>query len=132
MDYSIVIWSVCLYVENRVKEEIDLEELAVQTGFSLPHVRQIFRRLTGKTLLRYIQERKIANAAWELLHTDRDIVEVAVDYGFSGRDVFTRVFRRITGYTPREFRKERPVLSRVKLCAGVFGIGLVRKSVLPR
>lgn len=128
MDYYMLIWSICLFVENRVRGEVDLEELATQTGFSLAHIRDVFRRHTGKALSRYVQERKIACAAQELLHTDRDIMDVAVDYGYSSRDVFSRAFRRYTGYTPTEFRNQRPVLARVKLCAGVFGAALPRKS----
>lgn len=125
MDYYMLIWSICLFVESRVRGEVHLEELAGQTGFSLAHIRDVFRRYTGKPLSRYVQERKIACAAKELLHTDKDIMEVAVDYGYSCRDVFSRAFRR---YTPTEFRNQRPVLARVKLCAGVFGAALPRKN----
>lgn len=62
MNHYILIWSLCSFIENRVHEEIDLEKLA--------HVRDVFRRSTGKTLSHYIQERKIANAAQELLYTE--------------------------------------------------------------
>lgn len=127
MDYMVLIWSICLFVEGRVQGEVNLEELAEQTGFSLAHIRDVFHKCTGKTLVHYVQERKIACAAQELLCTDRDIMEVALDYGYSGRDVFSRAFRRYTGYTPMEFRAERPVLTRVKLCAGVYGAALPQK-----
>lgn len=128
MDYTVLIWSVCLFVESHVRGQVDLKALARQTGFSLPHIRDVFCRQTGKSLSRYVQERKIACAAQELLHTDRDIMEVALDYGYSGRDVFSRAFRRHTGYTPSEFRVSRPVSARVKLCAGVYGAALPQKE----
>lgn len=128
INHFLLIWSICLFVENHVREESDLEELAHQTGFSLAHIRDVFHKQTGKTLSRYVQERKLANAAQELLHTDKDIIEVALHYGYSGRDVFSRAFRRYTGYTPSEFRVKRPVLTRVKLCAGVFGVALPQKK----
>ena len=83
-----------------------------------------FRKCTGKPLNRYVQERKIANAAQELLDTDRTILDIAVAYGFSGRTVFSRAFRRYTGYTPSLFRAEAPLLPRVRLCAGVYGAAL--------
>lgn len=105
-----------------------MEELVRQTGFSLAHIRDVFRKCTGKPLTRYVQERKIANAAQELLDTDRTILEIAVNYGFSGRTVFSRAFRRYTGYTPSQFRTEAPLLSRVRLCAGVFGAALPNRN----
>lgn len=83
MNHYILIWSVCTFVETRVREEINLEELALHTGFSLAHIRDVFRRNTGKSLSHYIQERKIANAAQELL------------------------------YTPSQFRSVRPALTRI-------------------
>ena len=128
MNHYILIWSICLLVEERVRDEIDFEELARQTGFSFAHIRDVFRKSTGKSLGHYVQERKIACAAQALLRTDKTIMEIAMDFGFSGRDVFSRAFRRHTGYTPSEFRGERPVLKRVRLCAGVYGAALPQKE----
>lgn len=51
-------------------------------------------------------------------------MDIAIRYGYSGRTVFSRAFLRHTGYTPSQFRTEAPVLSRVRLCAGVFGAAL--------
>ncbi len=127
MNYYILIWSVCTFVESHVREEIPMEELVRQTGFSLAHIRDVFRKYTGKPLSRYVQERRIANAARELLDTDRTILDIAVQYGFSGRTVFSRAFRRYTDYTPSQFRAEAPVLARVRLCAGVYGTALPRR-----
>lgn len=127
MNHYILIWSVCTFVESRVREEIALEELVRQTGFSLAHIRDVFRRCTGKPLSRYMQERRIANAAQELLDTDNTILDIALQYGFSGRTVFSRAFLRHTGYTPSQFRALAPALARVRLCAGVYGVALPRR-----
>mgnify|MGYP001043956005 CR=1 FL=1 len=128
MNHYILIWSVCTYVESRVREEIPMEELERQTGFSLAHIRDVFRNCTGKPLSRYVQERRIANAARELLDTDRTILDIAVQYGFSGRTVFSRAFKRHTGYTPCQFRAEAPALARVRLCAGVYGVAFPKRQ----
>lgn len=127
MNHYILIWSVCTFVENHVREEIPMEELVRQTGFSLAHIRDVFRKCTGKPLSRYVQERKIANAAQELLYTDKTILDIAVQYGFSGRTVFSRAFLRHTDYTPSQFRAEAPSLARVRLCAGVYGVALPKR-----
>ena len=129
MNHSILIWSVCTFVESRVQEEILMEELVHETGFSLAHIRDVFRRCTGKSLSRYVKERRIANAARELLDTDSSILDIAVQYGFSGRTVFSRAFWRYTDYTPSQFRAEAPVLARMRLCAGVYGTALPKRQV---
>ena len=52
MNHYILIWSVCTFVESRVREEIPMDELVRQTGFSLAHIRDVFRKCTGKPLSR--------------------------------------------------------------------------------
>ncbi len=76
MNHYILIWSICLFVESHVQEKINLNELEYHTGFSLAHIRDVFHKQTGKTLSRYMQERKIANAAQELLHTNENMPQV--------------------------------------------------------
>mgnify|MGYP000226713048 CR=1 FL=1 len=124
MDYLFTIWSVVVFVENRVQEKIDYSELEKATGFSLAHIREVFARMTGITLSKYILSRKIANAAYEILYNRENILNIAAKYGFSNHDTFTRAFKRITGLTPSEFRKKRPTVCKVKLYSGVYGIGL--------
>lgn len=66
----------------------------------------------------------IANAGFELVHARRPALEIALDYGFSSPDTFTRAFRRLTGAAPSEFRRSRVKVGRVKLTGGVWDPGL--------
>lgn len=127
VDYSLTIWSVIAFVENRIQEKIDYAELEKATGFSLQHLRDVFARLTGISLSRYILTRKIANAAYEILYSKQTILDIAQKYSFSNHDTFTRAFKRITGMTPAEFRKRRPQMGRIKLCSGIYGIGFLNQ-----
>jgi len=95
--------------------------MAEDIGFSLSHLRAIFARLTGKSLAQYILERKVARAAFDIIHTDDTLYCIAERYRFSNPDTFTRAFRRVTGIKPSEFRRIKPPIQRIKLCAGVFG-----------
>ena len=124
MNYFLTIWSVIMFIENRIQEKINYAELEKSTGFSLAHIRDVFVKKTGMPLSRYILTRKIANAAFEVLYNNQNVLYIAVKYGFLNHDTFTRAFKRITGLTPVDFKKKRPVVGRIKLCAGVYGIGL--------
>ena len=119
-----LIWATVAYIESRVKGDIDAEELARSMGFSLPHLRELFAKHTGMPLSRYILTRRVANAAFALLHSTARVSDIATEYGFACHDTFTRAFRRVTGMTPTQFRKVRPAVTRIKLCAGVYGAGL--------
>ena len=125
MDYFLTVSSIIIFIENRIQERIDYNELERATGFSMAHIRDIFVMRTGMTLSKYILTRKIANAAYEILYNHHSIITIASKYGFSSHDTFTRAFKRITGLTPSEFKKKRPPVGRVKLCACVYGIGFL-------
>ena len=125
MEYFLTISSIVIFIENRVQRKINYEELERATGFSIAHIRDIFVRRTGIPLSKYILTRKISNAAYEILYNHQSILHIASKYGFSNHDTFTRAFKRITGLTPSEFRKKRPPVGRIKLCACMFGIGLL-------
>lgn len=127
MDYFLTIWSVIVFIENRIQEKIDYIELEKATGFSLAHIRDVFVKKTGIPLSRYILTRKVANAAFEILHNHQNILIIATKYGFSNHDTFTRAFKRITGLTPIDFKEKRPTVGKIKLCAGVYGIGLLNQ-----
>lgn len=121
-----MIWSVIVYIENRLQEKIDYSHLENSVGFSITHIRDIFSKKTGITLSKYILLRKISNCAFEILHSHQSITAVGIKYGFSNPDTFTRAFKRITGLTPKEFKKLRPPVGRIKLCSGVYGVGLLQ------
>lgn len=90
----------------------------------MPHIRAVYAKLTGKSLSRYVLSRRVVNAAFDIVHTDQNILDIAAKYGFSNPDTFTRAFRRITGTNPNDFRKQRRSVGRAILNAGVFGVSI--------
>ena len=124
MDYGIFIWTVVIFVEGKIQSGFDYAELEKATGFSLPHIRAVFAKRTGKSLSRYVLSRRVANAAFEIVHSDQNILEIAVRYGFENPDSFTRAFRRVAGMNPNDFRKQKPAVGRKTLCAGVWGVSI--------
>ncbi|SDN74244.1 helix-turn-helix domain-containing protein [Acetanaerobacterium elongatum] len=120
MDYSTFIWSVSSYVEKRVKDEICYAELEKAMGFSYRHIREVFRECTNRPLASYILSRRIANAAFEVAHTRKSLTAIAGEYGFDSYDVFTRAFKRETGYTPKTFRENGIPVGRGMLNTGMF------------
>lgn len=128
MDYGILIWTVAIFVESRIKSGFEYAELEKATGFSLPHIRAVFAKQTGQPLSRYVLNRRIANAAFEIVHSRRNIFDIATTYGFKNPDSFTRAFRRVAGVNPNDFRKSKITVGRKILCAGVFGVTIKPKN----
>lgn len=105
MNYSLSIWSIATFIESNIKDDIRYTHLQQVTGFSYRHIRTITKSATGLTLSNYILNRRIANAAFDLIHTTRSITDICFDYNFNSYDAFARAFKRITGKSPKHFRK---------------------------
>lgn len=130
MDCFIVIKSMLDYIENRVADEISLEQVAMAAGFSVPHFRAVFRDTTGQTLAKYITHRRLCHAALELARTRKTVSEIAMEYGFGSHDVFIRAFKRAFGDTPTDFRRKERAVSNVMIVPGVFGPTVFQKEDL--
>ena len=123
MEYYSFIWSTATYIEARMKEEIEYSKLEKAVGFSYRHIRETFKAVTGVTLSRYILNRRVANSAFDIMHTDKSLTQIAMDYMFDSYDTFTRAFKRCTQHLPSEFRS-RPCelkVGRRRILTGVFG-----------
>lgn len=66
----------------------------------------LIKKETSKTALEYIQDKIIDIAKERLLLPDHSISEVAYQLGFQYPQHFTRVFKKATGMTPHEYRKQ--------------------------
>lgn len=128
MDYSLFILSVCVFVESRIKSGIDFSLLEKSSGYSYRHIRETFKESKGITLSQYIRTRKIENAAFDIVHTDKNLIDIALEYGFSQYDGFTRAFKKETGITPSEFRKNKYQVGRQILAGGVFAPAILKRN----
>lgn len=126
MDYFCFIQSIVSYIESRLKTDFDKAGFEKTTGFSLPHTREVFKNCTRIPLAKYVLYRKVSNAAFDIVHTEKSMLDISLEYGFDSYDTFTRAFKRIAGMTPREFRKNRIQVGRVRLTPGVFGPGICK------
>ena len=64
------------------------------------------RKQTGKTASEYIQTKIIERAKENLLSSDKTTSQIALELGFQYPQHLSRMFKRVTGYTPNEFRSQ--------------------------
>ena len=88
--------------EGRVRLRLVAKEL----GMSYSHFSRAFKQSLGMSPSDYIAARRIERARRLLQETDFPISEIALRSGFSSQSHFTTSFRRLTGVTPRSFRRE--------------------------
>ena len=97
-----------LYVRSNAAEIRDNADLARVFGYHPVYVAALVKEKTGKTLHRTILEERIRLACRFLRSTDNTVEQIAFDTGFSSRNHFCTVFRRIQGVTPLAYRTGKP------------------------
>ncbi len=94
-------------LEERLLEEIPLDELARVAAYSPFHFHRLFRAATGETVRQYQRRLRLERAAYHLTHGQDDILKLALDAGYGSHEAFTRAFQARFQSTPSAFRQER-------------------------
>jgi AraC family transcriptional regulator len=93
------------FVESALDQDLTLESLAREAGYSRAHFLRMFRESTGTTPHQYVMQRRIAQAENLLSANDLGLAEIAFACGFSSQAHLTLAFRKQTGLTPAEYRR---------------------------
>ena len=97
---------VLAYIEGNLTRPISRQELAQQASFAPSYFSALFRETTGTTIPEYINLRRIRRAQELLCAPETRVSAVCYAVGFRDLSNFNRVFKRIVGQTPREYRQE--------------------------
>ncbi|WP_282122129.1 helix-turn-helix domain-containing protein [Algibacter mikhailovii] len=92
------------YVEANINEKLKNSEISSVVNMAPNSFARLFKEEMNITLHNFIQNRKIAKACELFEHTNKTIVDVTFDLGFSDRYHFSRVFKQITGLTPASYK----------------------------
>lgn len=103
-------------IKQHQDEALTLQSLSRKLGYSEYYTTRKFREISGLPLRDYLRLRRLAFALWEVRDSSRSLLDIAVDYGFSSHEAFTRAFKATYGITPGEYRKNPvPVVLRTKI-----------------
>ena len=95
-----------LFIHENYQNDIRSEDVAQAINWGYSRFRKVFLQQTGMTPYQYIQETRIKQSKFLIMNTTKPLKEIAYDVGFNNPDYFSTAFRRITGISPMEFRKE--------------------------
>jgi AraC-like DNA-binding protein len=128
MDYFLYVRAALDYIESHLEDGVTCEGIARAAGFSASHFHSVFRAAMGMPLASYVRGRRLVHAARRLAETAEPILDIALRYGFSGHEAFTRAFGRAFGCSPRDFRREGRFVDMGMVIPGLFGPMPLRKE----
>ena len=115
------------FMEAKLKEDIRLNDVAFEVGFSSFHFHRIFLANVGETVTEYMRKRRLSEAARELMETNRRILDIAVDYQFESQEAFTRAFKKMFFMSPGQCRREKPAMHLfLRRCSDREGLKFMR------
>ena len=92
------------FIDENLARDIRLQELANVAGMSLKYFCELFRESTGLSAHQYVLRRRIERAKQFLRNSSFTVATVSAATGFRDQSHFTKVFRRLLGVTPVQFR----------------------------
>lgn len=95
------------FMKENIEKKLTLEKIANHIGYSASHFSILFNKRTGYSPITYLNQLKIQQACYLLDFTDMKINQVCHKIGIEDSYYFSRLFTKIMGISPREYKKEK-------------------------
>lgn len=92
------------YIQNHYSESIRIEEIARYVGLNRSYLSTLFKKHTGLSPLKYLQNFRLTKAAHLLSMTQLSIASIAFSCGYQEPESFHKIFRQTTGLSPSQYR----------------------------
>ncbi|SER55691.1 AraC-type DNA-binding protein [Gracilibacillus ureilyticus] len=105
MKYERIIQRTIDWIEEHLHEPITADDVAGIASFSKFHFHRVFQSELGISFSKYIRLRRLTNAASSLIHSDENVLTIALYYQFDSQEAFTRAFKQLFHIPPGRYRK---------------------------
>ena len=94
------------HVKENYKDPIALEDIANLISMTVPSFCRYFKKITGKTFTKFVNEYRLVHASKLLAEKPMGITDICFASGFNNFSYFNKSFKEFTGKTPSEYRNE--------------------------
>jgi AraC family transcriptional regulator len=100
---------VLIDIDESIRDGINAAAAAKKHAVSERHLQRLFKSAFNQPLGSYIRSRKLSASVDDLLNTNLNVLDIALDYGFEYEHTYIRAFKRKFGITPGNLRKTRQI-----------------------
>jgi AraC-like DNA-binding protein len=104
------IWKARKFIEEYSGEELSLRSVAKAVNIHPNYLSERFKQVTGTNFVEYVARTRFEKACRLLHDGDLRISDIAFTAGFQSLSQFNRVFKRLAGKSPTQFRAAKPVV----------------------
>lgn len=93
------------YIHENYSKELSVESLAASVYLAPNYLSRLFKKETGKSLSQYIRQYRMEKAKELLIHTNKKVIQIGIDVGYSNYSYFCQSFREYYGTSPEKYRQ---------------------------
>jgi two-component system, response regulator YesN len=108
-DYKNIVIKVGKHIEQHYMDELTVKDLARKYAVNPDYLSTMYKKETGQTIIKHLNSIRIEKACLLMNTTSLSVSEIVKSVGFKDIQYFYKVFKKITGLTPAEYRKNEPV-----------------------
>ena len=102
--YSPMIRQILDYIQQNYNKDISIKLLSSSFNINAAYLGQLFKNETGEMLTNYVNGIRIEKAKEMLVNTNLKASEISERVGYPNTNYFYRIFKKITGISPTEYR----------------------------
>jgi AraC-like DNA-binding protein len=102
---DVILEKINSYVRTHLDQAVTISDIAQELGYSVSHLRAVFRDRLGVSLGRYMRESRLSEAAQLLQSSELNVSAIGERCGFESLYAFSRAFRKAYGIPPRAYRQ---------------------------
>ncbi|MFH5185839.1 helix-turn-helix transcriptional regulator [Paenibacillus sp. TAB 01] len=95
------------YMHRHFQDDLSLSVLSERFHFSPQYIAKKFKELYNTTVMTYLTELRMEKAKSLLIHTDMSVLDMAEALGYADENYFGKVFKKQTGLSPLQYRKQQ-------------------------
>lgn len=104
---SVMTSMVMEYIKSNFMNEISMSETARAIGYSEPYFCKMFKQQFGQSFTSYLAEYRVGEAKKMLEQPNVNVKEIGARVGYADNNYFTKVFKRLEGLNPSEYRMNK-------------------------
>ncbi|MBM7551839.1 helix-turn-helix domain-containing protein [Thalassobacillus pellis] len=109
LPYSHVINRAINYIHDHILDELMLEDISKECFVSPSYLSHLFKKEVKKSVVQFINEKRVEESKYFLLHTSTSISDIAALFKFCNQSYYTAVFKRHLKITPKQFREKHAI-----------------------
>ena len=102
---------ILFYISTHYQEDLSLQELSKQFGYTTQHISLLFKKNLDTTYYTYLTKLRLDRAKFLLMTTNKRNIDIAIECGFSSEHSLISHFKKNFGETPSQFRKKSVIMS---------------------